>query len=137
MSRTVLILLAAVSLGFAPAPFLPKKPRTAKADLKALQGEWVWASVTIGLGETEAMWAPHGDRPTYVLSSRADGSVNLTGASGQWKLTPNHTNKAGRMIRHRGGEKAEGSWQIEGDYLTIRYKGETFVLKRIPQRLRK
>lgn len=40
MSRAGLILLAAASLGFAPAPFLAPKPGSARADLKALQGEW-------------------------------------------------------------------------------------------------
>src|SRR5262245_9704087 len=41
MSRTVLPLLAAVSLGFAPAPFLKHvRPGPAAADLRALRGEW-------------------------------------------------------------------------------------------------
>jgi uncharacterized protein (TIGR03067 family) len=44
MSRTVLLLLAAVSLGFAPAPFLPRKLTPVEAELKALQGAWVETS---------------------------------------------------------------------------------------------
>src|SRR5687767_13832986 len=38
--RRMALMLAVVPLGFAPAPFLPSKPPSAEADLKALQGEW-------------------------------------------------------------------------------------------------
>lgn len=42
MPRAVLIVIAALSLGFAPVPF-PKPPKQdpSKADLVAMQGNWV------------------------------------------------------------------------------------------------
>jgi uncharacterized protein (TIGR03067 family) len=39
MPRLILIVVAALALGFAPVPF--PKPPSAEADLKAMQGDWV------------------------------------------------------------------------------------------------
>ena len=47
MRPPIPILLAAVSLGFAPAPFLTPRAGTADADLKALEGEWCCCALDV------------------------------------------------------------------------------------------
>jgi uncharacterized protein (TIGR03067 family) len=62
MPRLVPLLLASVSLGFAPAPFLAKKLTPEEADLKALQGKWVLVSISDGLkgfSPAGGEWAEH------------------------------------------------------------------------------
>jgi uncharacterized protein (TIGR03067 family) len=80
MSRFVLLLLAGLSLAFAPAPFLAKKPNPVAAELEALQGEWHLHEYTSG-------GSPVGCSATYVIAGgRCD--VRQKGAVvSRWKVT--------------------------------------------------
>jgi uncharacterized protein (TIGR03067 family) len=83
MSRSVLILLAVVSLGFAPAPFLVPRSDCAVADLKALQGEWELVSINWNGVETKPdsgrlSWVFAQDRLTILIHGELNATHSVT-----------------------------------------------------------
>jgi uncharacterized protein (TIGR03067 family) len=114
----VLLVLAVLSLGLAPAP-LPR-PDKSKEDLKRLQGEWHRVRVTVGGNfylekphETTIVVA--GDRMKYALAGRP---------TNEWAFTLDATRGPPRFDRK--GVKGDANGLIfRGIY---RLDGDTFIL---------
>src|SRR4051794_35151271 len=103
--RYVLLLLAVLLMGFAPAP-LPKRPDAAsQADLQAMQGVW-----TERFADSAAV---------TITGDRMDYSPNYT-----WKITLNAKANP-RQIRAIGvgsevaGKTRFGTYRLEEDKLII------------------
>jgi uncharacterized protein (TIGR03067 family) len=100
--RTLLVALAALVLGFAPAPFLAKRPR---ANLAALQGTWV------------------------VVSCKADGFVSssCTSTEGPCVVRGAPVVIAGNRATFRFNGRVLDDWTIDVDvfsaHSTINLKG--------------
>lgn len=134
MSRTVLVLLAAVSLGFAPAPFLEPKAGSAAADLKALQGEWTLATYTHG-GKPVLRDAGVRLKPIQGVvgppASPAEESLVIVGTSMDERIDGFCFAKRSFKIDARkilraidfsaGNGTCRGVYRIDGDTLTISF----------------
>ncbi len=122
--RRLFPLLAALSLGFAPAPFLAQKPTSVEADLKALEGEWEQVSEAVDGG------APM--PPPYPISDVFAGGRLATTHGGEvasrWRVTlsPTATPKAmdilGESPDNFHGLLIRLVYRIEGDMLTVCYR---------------
>jgi uncharacterized protein (TIGR03067 family) len=120
MSRFVLLLLAGLSLAFAPAPFRAKKQDAVAVELKALQGEWVIQKyvycgrpITLPEGSSEAF---AGGRCVV----RYAGEV-----VSRWKITLDHS-RSPRVMTMVG----EGPAGYVGKIILCRYRldGDTLTL---------
>jgi uncharacterized protein (TIGR03067 family) len=109
MRRIIPLLLAITPLGFAPAPFLPRKPSATEADLKTIQGEWQLAGVP-RLMEGDGRAVISGGSLTWC-----DGQREYQ----RWAFTLNPS--APRQIDVRIGRRRPylGIYRLEGDTLTI------------------
>jgi uncharacterized protein (TIGR03067 family) len=120
MRLTVALLLAALPLWAAPAPFLPKKPTTAEADVRALQGEW--ELVRDNTDGRELKVRPGEDVRVFrgrILTILVDGVVNIV-----WRITLD-TSRSPRLMRHAqepcGGGGGDCVYALDGDTLTLAY----------------
>jgi uncharacterized protein (TIGR03067 family) len=116
--RRILPLLAVLCLAFAPLPF--PKPDRSDADLKALQGEWHRALVTIDRvvhsevgSETTIVIA--GDRMKYSVAGRP---------TNEWEFTLDRKARPPRFDRkglkgHAAGLTYLGIYRIDGDGFTL------------------
>jgi uncharacterized protein (TIGR03067 family) len=120
------LLLAAVSLAFAPAPF-PKPPKPVKDDLTALQGPWQRLSYTFG-GNPVTLVAPDGGSIHAVIKGNKLTYTQGTLVHGVWTFTPDRTVTPRRftVVWKQGGTRLSGIYKVEGDTLTMQCgsKGE-------------
>jgi uncharacterized protein (TIGR03067 family) len=124
-----LLLLLALDAAAAPVPFpRPPKPGSAKADLKAMQGEWVAVSCTTwvpdgpgkpGLLMSEApavRLVVAGDRLTQYQGDRVVGVYTVRLDASRSPRWVDAAAVPGRL-QHSAGSK--GLYRLEGDRLTI------------------
>jgi len=113
MRGYVALLLAALSLGFAPAP--PPRPH---ADLKKVQGTWVLVSRTFGGGS----WPAEGVR--VVIAGARIRYYRAGEQRTEWPLTLDAA-KSPKVFDQRevGGSSPgtlyRGIYRLEGDTLTL------------------
>ncbi len=125
MHRITALLLAAFTLGFAPAPFLAPRPGRAGDDLKSLQGEWTMTACTSG-GANIPLPGPRG---AVFIGGRLE--VIVDGALfSRWKVTLNSGRSPGVLSlvgeaspAVYAGRVLRGCYRLEGDSLTIAYGG--------------
>jgi uncharacterized protein (TIGR03067 family) len=116
MPRAVLLALAALSLGFAPAPFLKsQKLRAAEAELAALDGDWELVSYNENGEEKEV-------EPGGVLTcSRGEVTEFLFGeraSMGTVSLDPTKNPKAIDVDLYKAGfAKSLGIYRLDGGHL--------------------
>jgi uncharacterized protein (TIGR03067 family) len=111
--RTCALLVAGLTLGFAPAPF--SQPNSTRGDRKKLQGEWVRVRYTLN-GKPVTTAAIRvviaGDRLRYGAAPGVD----------EWALTLDATKKP-KVLDFKsvspGGKTFWGVYRLEGDTLTI------------------
>ncbi len=119
--RTLTLLAAVLTAGFAPAPFpLPGKADH-KTDLQKLEGSWVLASCTVnGLqmrGYGELTMRVRGNSATYYRGTEVERAftLTLTGARGRGCWDSRGT--AGASL----GQSYQCLYQLEGDTLKVAY----------------
>lgn len=104
-SQALLLVVAAASLGFAPAP-LPRPPRP---PVESLMGDWhnpARPSVVVNITPTEF---------AYVHSGARDNV---------YKLTLDVRSVPYKYDIRKPGSNIVGIWKIEGDKLTLQYHKE-------------
>jgi uncharacterized protein (TIGR03067 family) len=119
MCKYALLFAAALSLGFAPAPFpKPPKPDATKDDLKKLQGTWLKViAVPPGNGEGQGRLVFSGERMRYSLVGAAVGEYTLT-------IDARKKQKVFDFKGIGGGVEGltyRGIYRLERDTLTICY----------------
>jgi uncharacterized protein (TIGR03067 family) len=111
---SVVVLVAALSAGFAPLPKPKERPDPAKGRLKGLQGEWVTVSYSTDgrpvnpAGESVVV---QGDR----LSFLDRGKVTRT-----WRVAPG---PKGLDLSRPGGDLLLCAYELDGDELRLAYSG--------------
>jgi len=116
--RKVALLLAAVALGFAPAPF--PRPDRNKDDLKEMRGDWAQVSLNVaGQGRTVGSYTLRidGDRLTWLSEEKAFVAWAVTLDSRKKPKSINATGVEGSVK----GAAFVGVYKLEGDTLTICY----------------
>ena len=117
------VLIAFLSLGFAPVPFpKPPKPVPAVMDLEALQGRWLEE----GTGQVVYQFA--GAKVTVTQRGMVCSTWIMT-------LDPKRMPKAMDLA---GDEESRGSsipyeYKLDGDKLTLMLKGSNRVFQRQPR----
>jgi uncharacterized protein (TIGR03067 family) len=121
--RRLLLLFAIASLAFAPAPFV-RRGRDV-AELRRLQGRWAITSVRLDGSPVltscdEAVI--EGDQVAYFmrgsLQSRWRISLNATSSPRKWDT---------KGLGSRADDATVGTYSLDGDALTLRYR---FVVDR-------
>jgi uncharacterized protein (TIGR03067 family) len=111
----MIALLAALALGFAPAPPpRPKKAPTSEGDLKALSGKWRRTSLMLN-GKR------HGEIPGSVVVT-VKGDVLSFGSPGDtWKVALDATKAPRRLdcTNVTGGNTYWGVYRLDGDSFTL------------------
>jgi uncharacterized protein (TIGR03067 family) len=124
--RACALLLAVVSLAFAPAPF-PKQGDPNKEDLKKMQGSWTTVRRTYGgkpmTGRGEMTVVISGDRVKYLV----DGMVRT-----EWIITLDAKKQPKIFDRKKvsgagAGQILRGVYRLEGDTLSTCYCQERGV----------
>jgi uncharacterized protein (TIGR03067 family) len=116
MRRLTLLLLASLSLAFAPAPF--GKADTSKADLKRLQGTWQLVAVTNGknlarIGDIRIVIA--GNDVTVQIDGNVFGKWSFTLDAGKRPKAIDLTETVWETKRDEG----KGIYSLDGDTLRI------------------
>ena len=107
-------LLAALALGFAPAP-VPKKVPTSEAHLKAMQGKWRRVSLSID-------GKPYPEAPGGVFVTIKSDLMAFASPHDTWRVTLDPAKKPGRLDTRRadgGGDPFWGVYRLDGDALTV------------------
>jgi uncharacterized protein (TIGR03067 family) len=114
MGRAVLPLLL-LSLAFAPAPFPKPDRRAGRADLKAMQGEWVLVR------ETHATGPPRPKR--HLGASFKRGRVTFfpegDGLAGEWAVTLAAGEQPKAIDLKKGGRLIRAVYSLKGDTLVV------------------
>ena len=109
MIRHSLILVAAVSLGFAPAPVYRPKPETKQDDMQRMVG--VWESVPATKGYTMDIWS---GRMVYNGTNSYALTLDPSARPPAFDISGNPGAAQGRMFT--------GIYKLEGDTLTLAYR---------------
>jgi uncharacterized protein (TIGR03067 family) len=114
MAPRYFVVLAVLALGFAPAPFLRHDEDAAKADLAALQGEWVGVSSNNN-GEE---WGPifdytiKGDRLSFDCSGGGTVTFRIV-------LHPKQAPKKLELVDPKTKESWPGLYRVDGDTFVL------------------
>src|SRR5262249_10347390 len=116
--RLLVVLLLALPLGAAPAPFLPRKMTPAEAEMKTLQGEWVRAGGRRPTGGRlmRYSWGVAGDRVSLVLPGG--------GVCWRSKFTVDTSASPGVISEKAVTPSFRWRYRLEGDTLTLCDKGD-------------
>jgi uncharacterized protein (TIGR03067 family) len=115
MRLLVPLLLVALPLWAAPAPFLPKKPLTDQAELNALQGKWEIMRVGVG-NRMRGVGAPVPPDEFLGYQFRTNW---LPGVKSWWvHIDPRKTPKELDLINSVGGV-LPCIYRLEGDTFTL------------------
>jgi uncharacterized protein (TIGR03067 family) len=129
MSRFVPLLLAILSLGFAPAPFLAPRPGRVADDLKLFQGEWEELRST----HTEAGRRVENGADKFLTAAYAGRSLTYRYKGAvlrQWEIVriDSKANPKRMELRGVGPEnlnvRMRCIFKFEGDRLVESYPGE-------------
>jgi uncharacterized protein (TIGR03067 family) len=121
MARPVVFLVVALSLGFAPAPFLARKASPAEADLKALQGVWV------PVDETQGGQPSKDTRPREEVYTGDRLVINFHGKApvARWKVALDPTKSPKRMDLLAGTRVVvRCAYRLDGGTLTVWYRND-------------
>src|SRR5262245_22388800 len=115
----VAVLGAALSMAFAPIPKPKATPGPVKEELKRLEGEWRWASLSNWQGKMVGeepgvvrAWTFKGDRVAYLDDDGATGHYAVT-------LHPSKSPAAMDLKGHCEGELHLCVYKLDGDTLTL------------------
>jgi uncharacterized protein (TIGR03067 family) len=121
MARPVALLVVALSLGLAPAPFLARKASPAETDLKALQGVWV------PVNETEGGQPSKDTRPREEAYTGDRLVINFfgKGPEARWRVALDPA-KSPKWMDLMNGTRVvvRCAYRLQGGTLTVWYRND-------------